>query len=241
MCKVGSCWDKEFLSYPFRKVCDTNMTFYLDLLTWISLGTNIASRAIYLPLLKLNRSSNLLGYLSHNARVYGYADIHTYRPTYRQNVQSNMPSFFKRVKLCFNVQASRSVYYRENRRSRLRTVGAAKYTVNSVVVCIKAIAVISKREVPRGVRNSKVRRQDKFRRDKYTFDSEVKYMIQTYYLFDICVVCIYLKGVSSLFVRFPEVLTKDIDCYKTNDKLNKTKLRFIKVTHSWSLLMTEMV
>ena len=28
-------------------------------------------------------------------------------------------------------------------RSRLRTVGAAKCTVNSVVVCIKAIAVIN--------------------------------------------------------------------------------------------------
>ena len=99
MCQIGSCWDKEFLSYPFRKVWDTNMTFDLDLLTWISLGTNIASRAIYLALLKLNRSSNLLGYLLHNARVYGYADIHTDRPTYQptdKNVQSNMLSFFER-------------------------------------------------------------------------------------------------------------------------------------------------
>ena len=56
-------------------------------------------------------------------------------------------------------------------------------------------------------------------------------MIQTYYLFDICVVCIYLKGISRLFVHFPEVLTKEIDNYKTNDKLSKTKLRFIKVTY----------
>ena len=56
-------------------------------------------------------------------------------------------------------------------------------------------------------------------------------MIQTYYLFGIGVVCIYLKGVSSLFVRFSEVLTKDIDNYKANDKLNKTKLRFVKVTY----------
>ena len=56
-------------------------------------------------------------------------------------------------------------------------------------------------------------------------------MIQTYYLFDICVMCIYLKGVSRHFVRFPEVLTKEIDNYKTNDKLSKTKLRFIKVTY----------
>ena len=147
MCQVGSFWDKEFFSIPFRKVWGTNMTFDLDLLAWISLGTNIASRVIYLPLLKLDRSSNLLGYLLHNARVYGHADIHTYRPTYQptdKNVQSNMPSFFrKRVKWCFNVQASRSVYYRENRRSRLRTVGAAKCTVNSVAVCIKAVAVIN--------------------------------------------------------------------------------------------------
>ena len=65
-------------------------------------------------------------------------------------------------------------------------------------------------------------------------------MIQIYYLFDICVVCIYLKGVSRLFVRFPEVLTKDIDNYKTNHKLKKTKLRFTKVTYPWSLPMTEM-
>ena len=41
-------------------------------------------------------------------------------------------------------KAGRSVYYIENRRSRLRTVGAAKCTVNSVVVCIKAIAVVNK-------------------------------------------------------------------------------------------------
>ena len=65
-------------------------------------------------------------------------------------------------------------------------------------------------------------------------------MIQIYYLFDICVVYIYLKGVSRLFVRFPEVLSKYIDNYKTNHKLNKTKLRFIKVTYPWSLPMTEM-
>ena len=66
-------------------------------------------------------------------------------------------------------------------------------------------------------------------------------MIQIYYLFDICVVCICLKGVSRLFVRFfSEVLTKDIDNYKTNNKLNKTKLRFIKVTYPWSLPTTEM-
>ena len=56
-------------------------------------------------------------------------------------------------------------------------------------------------------------------------------MIQIYYLFDISVVCIYLKGVSRLLCVFPEVLTKDIDNYKTNHKLNKTKLRFIKVTY----------
>ena len=98
MGQVGSFRDKEFLRYPFRKVWNTNMTFDLDLLTWISLGTNIASRDIYLPLLKHNRSSNLLGYLLHNARVYGHADINTYRPTYQatdKNVQSNMP-FFER-------------------------------------------------------------------------------------------------------------------------------------------------
>ena len=56
-------------------------------------------------------------------------------------------------------------------------------------------------------------------------------MIQTYYLLDICDVCIHSKGVSRLFVRFPEVLTKDIDNYKTNDKPSKSKLRFIKVTY----------
>ena len=39
---------------------------------------------------------------------------------------------------------------------------------------------------------------------------------------------------------FSEVLTKDIDNYKTNNKLNKTKLRFIKVTYPWSLPTTEM-
>ena len=66
---------------------------------------------------------------------------------------------------------------------------------------------------------------------KYIFNSEVKYMIRTYYLFDICIVCIYLKGVSSLLCVFSEVLTKDIDNYTTNDKLKKTKLRFIKVTY----------
>ena len=27
MYQVWSFWDKEFLSYPFRKVLDTNMTF----------------------------------------------------------------------------------------------------------------------------------------------------------------------------------------------------------------------
>ena len=46
-------WDNEFLSYPFRKVWDTNMTFDLDLMSWISPGTYIATRTIYLPLLKL--------------------------------------------------------------------------------------------------------------------------------------------------------------------------------------------
>ena len=65
-------------------------------------------------------------------------------------------------------------------------------------------------------------------------------MIQTYYVFDIGAVCIYLKGVSRLFVRFPEVLTKDIDNYKTNHKFHKTKLRFIKVTYPGNLPMTEM-
>ena len=50
---IWSFWDNEFLSYPFRKVWDTNMTFDLDLMTWISLGTNIATRTIYPPLLKL--------------------------------------------------------------------------------------------------------------------------------------------------------------------------------------------
>ena len=40
-------WDDEgFLSYPLR------MTSDLNLMTWISLGINIASRTIYLPLLK---------------------------------------------------------------------------------------------------------------------------------------------------------------------------------------------
>ena len=72
---------------------------------------------------------------------------------------------------------------------------------------------------------------------EYTFDSEVKYMIHTHYLFDICVVCIYLKGVWSLFCAF--FCSFDIDNYKTNDKLNKTKLRFLKVTYPWSLLMTD--
>ena len=41
-------------------------------------------------------------------------------------------------------KAGRSVYNGEYRRSRLRTVGTAKYTVNSVVVCIKALAFINK-------------------------------------------------------------------------------------------------
>ena len=54
------------------------------------------------------------------------------------------PPSSKEGKLCFNVKAGRSVYYRENRRARLRTVGAAKCTVNSVVVCKKAIAVTNK-------------------------------------------------------------------------------------------------
>ena len=45
MSQTWSFLDKEFLSYPFRKVLDTNMNFDLDLMTWISLGTNIASRA----------------------------------------------------------------------------------------------------------------------------------------------------------------------------------------------------
>ena len=53
------------------------------------------------------------------------------------------PPSSKEGNWCFNAQASRSVYYRENRRSILRTVGAAKCTVNSVVVCIKAIEVIN--------------------------------------------------------------------------------------------------
>ena len=43
-------WDKEFFSYPFCNMWNTNMTFDLDLMTWISLWTNIASRTIYLPL-----------------------------------------------------------------------------------------------------------------------------------------------------------------------------------------------
>ena len=56
-------------------------------------------------------------------------------------------------------------------------------------------------------------------------------MIQTYYLFDICVVCIYLKGVQDILCIFPEVFTKDIDNYKINDKLKQTKLRFIKIIY----------
>ena len=39
--------------------------------------------------------------------------------------------------------AGRSVYEREIRRSRLRTVGAAQCTVNSVVMCINAIVVVN--------------------------------------------------------------------------------------------------
>ena len=65
-------------------------------------------------------------------------------------------------------------------------------------------------------------------------------MIQIYYLFDIYVDCIYLKGVSRLLYVFPEVLSKYINNYKTKHKLNKTKLRFIKVTYPWSLPMTGM-
>ena len=46
--------------------------------------------------------------------------------------------------MMFQCKAGRSVYFRENRRTRLRTVGATKCTVNSDVVCIKAKAVINK-------------------------------------------------------------------------------------------------
>ena len=102
MCQAWSFLDKEFLSYPFRKVLDTNMNFDLDLMTWISLGNNIASRAIYLIRFEAsgaNCSSNLLCYLLHNATAYGHTDTHTNRPTNQptdKNVQSNMPSFFER-------------------------------------------------------------------------------------------------------------------------------------------------
>ena len=127
--QIWSFWDNEFLSYPFRKVWDTNMTFDLDL----NITRDQYCNKDYLPTTfkacEANRSSNLLVFLLHNARVYGQADIHTHRPTYQptdKNVQSNYALLLrKRVKWCFNVKAGRSVYYRENRRSRLRTVGAA--------------------------------------------------------------------------------------------------------------------
>ena len=59
-------WGKAFLSYQLQKLWETNMTFDLELLTWISIGIT---------------------------KVKGYR--HTDRPTY-QHVQSNMPFFIKR-------------------------------------------------------------------------------------------------------------------------------------------------
>ena len=53
--------------------------------------------------------------------------------------------------------------------------------------------------------------------------------------------CAYIwKAFQDFLCVFPDVFTKDIDNYKTNHKLNKTKLRFIKVTYPWSLPMTGM-
>ena len=46
-----------------------------------------------------NGSSILLGYLLHNARVYGHADTHTYRPTHQptdKHVQSNIPFLIRK-------------------------------------------------------------------------------------------------------------------------------------------------
>ena len=97
--QIWSFWDHEFLSYPFRKVWDTNITFDLDL----NITRDQHCNKDYLPTTfkasEANRSSILLVYLLHNARVYGQADIHTHRPTYQptdKNVQSGMPSFFER-------------------------------------------------------------------------------------------------------------------------------------------------
>ena len=65
-------------------------------------------------------------------------------------------------------------------------------------------------------------------------------MIQIYY-FVTFVLCAYIsKAFQDFLCVFHEVLTKDIDNYKKNNKPNKTKLRFIKVTYPWRLPMTEM-
>ena len=68
--------------------------------------------------------------------TYIHKDRHTNLPTQMRQVICPPSSL--------NVKAGRSVYNRENRRSRLRTEGAAKCTVKSVVVCIKLIAVVNK-------------------------------------------------------------------------------------------------
>ena len=85
----------NFLSYPFRN----------DLWPWpddMNITRDQHCNKDYLPTTfkasEANRSSNLLVYLLHNARVYVQADIHTHRPTYQptdKNVQSGMPSFFE--------------------------------------------------------------------------------------------------------------------------------------------------
>ena len=103
MYQVWSFWDKEFLSYPFRKVLDTNMTFDLDLMTWISRSRDQYRINDYQPTTfeasGANHSSNRLCYRLHDDRIYGHADIHTYTPTYQpthKNVPSKMPFFFER-------------------------------------------------------------------------------------------------------------------------------------------------
>ena len=76
--------EEEFLSYPFCKVWDTYMTFDLDLMTWISQGTNIASRTINLPLLKLLDQTILRNYWFIVCTMLGYTGMLSYKHTYRQ-------------------------------------------------------------------------------------------------------------------------------------------------------------
>ena len=72
-----------FLSYSFSKVWNTNMTFDLDLITWISLETNIASRTIYLPLWKLLKPTVFRTSWVIFCKILGYTGMLTYIHTDR--------------------------------------------------------------------------------------------------------------------------------------------------------------